>query len=213
MDNKSCVVFDLDDVLIDTESNLDWLFRALRKTLSEYGIKNSEENISKIHSKNLHGFYKACRELNVEPEEFWQTRNNYYVKEKIKAIKNREISTFTDVDSILDLKDRYKLAILSDSPQEIVELFVEEFGFEDLFECIIGRGSSLEDLKKLKPSYHPFNRLMKNMHCKKLFYVGHSKRDRQFAENNGLKFILLDRRNNNRGFDSLNKVVDYLLTL
>jgi|GEM_PF-6368617 len=41
MEDTNGVAFDLDDVLLDTESNLDWLYRALRKTLADYGINSS----------------------------------------------------------------------------------------------------------------------------------------------------------------------------
>jgi FMN phosphatase YigB (HAD superfamily) len=38
MEDMKGVAFDLDDVLLDRESNLDWLYRVFRKTLADYGI-------------------------------------------------------------------------------------------------------------------------------------------------------------------------------
>ena len=58
MRDRKGVAFDLDDVLLDTESNLDWLNIAFRKTLAEYGINSSQENLQKIRSENLHRFDK-----------------------------------------------------------------------------------------------------------------------------------------------------------
>ena len=70
MEDTKGVAFDLDDVLLDTESNLDWLYIAFRKTLAEYGINSSQENLQKIHSKNLHRFDKISKELEIRSEEF-----------------------------------------------------------------------------------------------------------------------------------------------
>ena len=211
MENIEGVAFDLDDVLLDTESNLDWLYRAFRKTLAEYGINSSQENLQKIHSKNLHRFDRVSKELGIRSEELWETRNRNYIKEKIKAMKNREISPFPDIDSLYKLKETYGLTIVSDSPQEIVDFFIKEFNYEDLFDFGIGRGSKLEDLKKLKPTAYPLERLMEIVKYDKLIYVGDSEKDREFAKKTGLKFIFLSRKEN-EGFNSLNTVVDYLLS-
>ena len=56
MGNAKGVAFDLDDVLLDTESNLDWLYRSFWRTLAEHGITSSLENLQLIHSKNLYRF-------------------------------------------------------------------------------------------------------------------------------------------------------------
>ncbi len=56
MKNNYGVVFDLDGVLLDSESDLTWLYEALKKTLEYLEIETSEENLSKIHSKNVHRF-------------------------------------------------------------------------------------------------------------------------------------------------------------
>jgi len=211
MEDTKGVAFDLDDVLLDTESNLDWLYRAFRKTLAEYGINSSQENLQKIHSKNLHRFDRVSEELGIRSEELWETRNKNYIEEKMKAMKNREISPFTDVDYLYKLKEAYGLTIVSDSPQEIVDFFIKEFNYEDLFDFGIGRGSKFEDLKKLKPNSYPLERLREITEYDKLIYVGDSKKDREFAKNTGLKFIFLSRKED-EGFNSLNKVVDYLLS-
>lgn len=212
MKNQSVVVFDLDDVLLDTESNLEWLNRAFRKTLKEHDIEVTDENLQKIHSRNLNRFSKICEEFGIQKDVFWNTRNKYYIEEKINAMRFGELVPFPDVKSLYKIKGKYDLAIVSDSPQEIVEFFVREFGCEDLFECIVGRGNRYKDLQKLKPSYFPFYKLMENIQCEKLFYVGDSKKDRDFAKNNKMEFIFLSR-NKEDGFDSLDKVVYYLLSL
>jgi len=211
MKDAEGISFDLDDVLIDTESNLDWLYRAFRKTLAEYGIDSSQENLQKFHSKNLHMFDMVSKEFGIKSEELWETRNGNYIKEKIKAMKNGELIPFPDVNSLYKLKGSYGLTIVSDSPQEVVEFFIREFNYEDLFDFGIGRGSKLEDLKKLKPAAYSLNRLKKIIQYDKIIYVGDSEKDREFAENTGMEFILL-LREEDKGFNSLDAIVDYLLS-
>lgn len=211
MKDAEGISFDLDDVLIDTESNLNWLHKSFKKTLAEYGIDSSQENLQKFHSKNLHRFDMVSKEFGVKPEELWETRNGNYIKEKIKAMKNRELIPFPDVNSLYKLKGSYGLTIVSDSPQEVVEFFIGEFNYEDLFDFGIGRGSKFEDLKKLKPAAHPFKKLKGIIQYDKIIYVGDSEKDREFAENTGMEFILLSRAED-KGFNSLDAIVDYLLS-
>ena len=212
MEDTKGVAFDLDDVLLDTKSNLDWLYRAFKKTLTNYGIDSSEENLQKIYLKNMHRFDRISKELGMRSEELWETRNKNYIEEKMKAMKNREIIPFPDIDSLYKLKETYDLTIMSDSPQEIVDFFIKEFNYEDLFNFGIGRGSKLEDLKKLKPTAYPLDRLREIIEYDKLIYIGDSEKDREFAENTGIEFIFLSRQEDGE-FNSLNKVVDYLLSV
>jgi phosphoglycolate phosphatase len=212
MDYKYGAVFDLDGVLLDSESNLKWLQKALRKTLEQYGIEPSEENIRKIHPRNVNRFDRIKDTWGIQLKKLWATRNRNYIQEKRWAMKNRMIIPFPDVESLYQLKTKYRLGIISNSPQEIVDLFVTEFHYTDLFEYGIGRGSKLEDLKNMKPSPYFFELLRDKIPEEKLFYVGDSGNDRGFAENTGMEFILLSRnKGNTEGFTSLRVIVEYLM--
>ena len=212
MKNSYGAVFDLDGVLLDSESDLTWLYAALEKTLENLGIESSEENLMKIHSKNVHRFNEMSIELDVKAEDLWETRNREYIEEKTRAMKNRMIKPFSDVDCLYKLKGRYGLSILSNSPQEIVDLFIEEFNYADLFDCGIGRGANLVDLKKIKPNSHLLERLKERIQYEKLIYIGDNENDRKFAKNTRMKFVFLSREGAKREeFDTLDKIVKYLL--
>ena len=213
MKNSYGAVFDLDGVLLDSESDLTWLYTALEKTLKHLGMESSEENLMKIHSKNVHRFNAMSIELGVEAEDLWETRNREYIEEKIRAMKNGMIKPFSDVDCLYELKGKYGLSIISNSPQEIVDLFIEEFNYEDLFDCGIGRGASLVDLKKIKPNSHLLERLKERIQEKKLIYIGDSENDRKFAKNTGMEFMFLSRKGaKGEEFDTLDTIVKCLLT-
>jgi len=212
MKNSYGAVFDLDGVLLDSESDLTWLYASLEKTLEHFGIESSEENLTKIHSKNVHRFKEMSTELDVKAEDLWETRNREYIEEKIRAMKNGKIKPFSDVDCLYELKGRYGLSIVSNSPQAIVDLFIEEFNYADLFDCGIGRGTSLVDLKKIKPNSHLLERLKERIQEEKLIYIGDSENDRKFAKNTGMRFMFLSRKEAKRDeFDTLDKIVKCLL--
>ncbi len=212
MKNSYGAVFDLDGVLLDSESDLTWLYTALEKTLEHLGIESSEENLMKIHSKNVHRFNEISIELGIEAEDLWETRNREYIEEKIMAMKNGMIKPFSDVDCLYELKGRYGLSIVSNSPQEIVDLFIEEFNYEDLFDCGIGRGASLVDLKKIKPNSYLLERLKERIQEENLIYIGNSENDRKFSKNTGMEFMFLSRGGAKREeFDTLDKIVKCLL--
>jgi len=214
MKNSYWAVFDLDGVLLDSESNLTWLYTALEKTLKHLGIESSEENLMKIHSKNVHRFNEMSIELDVKAEDLWETRNREYIEEKIRAMKNRTIKPFSDADCLYKLKGKYGLSIVSNSPQEIVDFFIEEFDYTDLFDCGIGRGGNFIDLKKIKPNSHLLERLKKRIQDGKLIYIGDSENDRDFAKNTGMDFVFLSREGAKKEeFDTLDKIVKYLLDL
>ena len=214
MKNSYGAVFDLDGVLLDSESDLTWLYTALEKTLKHLGIEASEENLMKIHSKNVHRFNEMSIELDVKAEDLWETRNREYIKKKIRAMKNRTIKPFSDVDCLYKLKGKYGLSIVSNSPQEIVDFFIEEFNYTDLFDCGIGRGGNLIDLKKIKPNSHLLERLKKRIQNEKLIYIGDSENDRDFAKNTGMWFVFLSREGAKREeFNTLDKIVKYLLNI
>lgn len=75
MENMKGVIFGFDDVLLDTESNLDWLYRIFWKSLAEFGIISSPENLQKIYSKNLHSFDRLTERLEIHSEDLWETSN------------------------------------------------------------------------------------------------------------------------------------------
>jgi phosphoglycolate phosphatase len=216
MKNLHVLLFDLDGVLLDSESNLEWLDKALIKTLHQINLPDTEENVMKIHSQNIKNFPMICKEFNKNPEEFWKIRNNNYIEEKNKAMRDRSIKAFDDVKDLYQLKGKYVMDILSNSPQEVVDLFVSLNKFDDLFEELIGRGRSFHDLLRIKPHPYLFEQFMKKRSYLKsgsVIYVGDQESDRRFAEETCMKFYYLLRdQNEKNSFSSITQIVNHLLS-
>ncbi len=212
METEKAAVFDLDGVLLNSENNLDWLTIALKKTLKKFNIYPSEENIGKIHSKNVHNFHKISKEFSLPLEEFWHARNRNYINAKIAAMKKRKITPYADVDSLKSLKEKFKLGIISNSPQEVVNYFLKEFGYSNLFDIAIGRGGNISDLKYMKPHTFLFSKLKQHFENTKIYYIGDTENDRLFAKKTGMEFLHLSRDdyNSKEVFSNLYQIVEYL---
>ncbi|MFW6104742.1 MAG: HAD family hydrolase [Candidatus Bipolaricaulota bacterium] len=207
--NKDKVVFDLDGVLLDSETNLDWLDRALCNALDELGIPVTQENVEKLYPGELRDFEKAVKEFSIPPDRVWKVRDKYYVKEKLEMITSGKLRPYPDVKSLHKLKDEYSLGIISNSPAEVVDQFVRKYELNSLFQAWVGRGSELADLANIKPATHLFKKLKREMGEGGYLYVGDREVDKEFAENAGISFLYLRREGN--GFKSLNDLVEHLL--
>lgn len=207
-DTTSKIVFDLDGVLLNSEENLEWLNRALKKTLSAHNLKITEKNIEKLYPGKLRNFKKVVRDFGIDPKKLWKTRNTNYTQEKIRAMKNRDIGPYQDVPALYRLK-AYELYIISNSPQEVVDAFVEEFDYWNLFTAWVGRSSKLSDLNRIKPHPYLFEKLKQRIGkgASNFFYVGDRDVDRQFAKKVRMRFLHLKRKGSN--LQNLKQVVEY----
>ena len=201
------VVFDMDGVLLDSERNQDWLNIAIIKTLDYFHLPLTIENINSLYPRNIRRLDKVSRQLDVPADKLWVTRNMFYNGEKIAAIKNRLITPFQDVDILYRLKEVYELDIISNSPQDVVDIFISEFNYDDLFTYAIGRSVRYEELK---PNPTLFQKLIRMTSKKEFYYVGDRPSDKIFAENTGMHFLFLNRMDDD-GFNSLQDIVDFLL--
>jgi phosphoglycolate phosphatase len=206
---KKNVLFDLDGVLLDSESDLEWLNRALKDALEDLGVPTTEANLKKLYPGGLDEFEESVNDFPGTPDEIWRVRDKYYVAKKVSMIEKGKLEPFSDVSYIEKLKPEYSLGVISNSPKEVVDLFLKNYDLSGIFEDWVGRGSRLEDLKRIKPDPYLFGEIKRNMGEGQYWYVGDRESDAEFAENAGIDFLRLTRNEN--GFHGLKEVVDYLL--
>jgi phosphoglycolate phosphatase len=211
--NESCAaIFDLDGVLLDSESDLSWLQTASEKTLAHFNI-DIEEYADLLYSKHVPNFLEVSKRMGINPIELWPVRNRIYTEEKLKAMKERIITPFSDMASLYDLQPFFELGIVSNSPQSVVDYFIQGYGYEDLFQFGIGRGDGLEDIQRMKPHPFLFSKIKTRINAACIFYIGDTDTDRLFAERTGMSYLPLDRTiGTPMSYSTLDQIVDFLLT-
>jgi phosphoglycolate phosphatase len=208
--NTLCL-FDLDGVLLDSETNISWLETSIKKTLNHFKIPITNINLKKFYIKNIQQFKQSCLNLGIDPDVFWPIRNNYYIDEKIKAMQQGLIKPFSDIKEIYHIKNQFQLGIISNSPQIIVDSFVDIFNFSDLFSINIGRGDTIWDIEHLKPDPYLYELVKTHTNADKIIYVGDRESDREFAIKTDMSYFHLDRFNNpSNGFNNLAEIIQTL---
>ena len=208
---KPVLFCDLDGVLLDSESNLIWLIRSIKKTLSHFHIPLTDEHLANLHFQNIGAFKEVSKQLCIDPNVLWPIRNQYYTKEKLTAMKQRIINPFSDINVLYQLKNDFRLGIISNSPQSVVDFFVSEYGFTDLFSINIGRGSTMWDIEHLKPDIYLFTKAKSLIDTDQLFYIGDRETDRIFAQKAGMRYYHLNReKQQENSYSSLKEIVSVL---
>lgn len=187
------VVFDLDGVLLDSESDRSWLDRALDATLEELGVEGREEHRQLLYPANLTTIEDAATRFGVSATELWATRDAHYTREKVNALRSGEIGPFPDIEVVRDLAAEYPLSIISNSPGRVIEVFLEASGLKSAFEHRIGRGRDLQAVGHLKPDTHFYELLERRAGMRDFVYVGDTESDATFAARTGMTYVHLDR--------------------
>ena len=214
MSNTPLLLFDLDGVLLDSESDVSWLERSIQKTLAHFHIPFTDENMSHLHFENVEKFREISKNLGIDQEVLWPIRNKYYTDEKLYAMKQRIIKPFQDVPLIYQLKDNFIFGIISNSPQIIVDFFVSEFCYSDLFSINIGRGNTIWDIEHLKPDLFLFTKIKRQIDTIEFLYVCDRESDREFAKRANMKYYHLNREFKESGsFSNFSELVTFLLHL
>lgn len=211
------VVFDLDGVLLDSESDLAWLDRALGATVSELGLPDTAAARDRLSPWNLDDFEAAAAAFGVDAETLWAVRNRHYTREKVAAIERGEIGPFPDASAVDSLAATREIHVLSNSPTEVVEAYVDAAGHGSSVGARVGRGAEFDALDRLKPARHPFERLVERTGVydpEEYVYVGDTATDGEFARRVGMAFVRVARDGSADGearvVDSLDDLQEHL---
>lgn len=196
------LVFDLDGVLLDSESDLSWLDRALDAAIAELDLPDNDAVRGALYPPTVEGFHALADRYGHDPDRLWTVRNDHYVREKLAAIESGELQPFDDVPVIGELPAEYDRHILSNSPAVVVTSFVAMYDYEDWFDIRLGRDEEFASVSRLKPDPYLYERLDDQLTDRRTrVYIGDTESDRAFAEATGMRFVHLTR--DSSGVDSL----------
>lgn len=173
------ICFDLDGTLLDTINDMGF---AMNKVLERYNLKtNSKEDyisyigngVKKLVERSIHG----------KMEYFDRVYNEY--QEEYKKNQTNKTTSFVDIDTLIKLKERHKLSVISNKADSDVKRIIN-FYFKDVFDYVAGN----EENVLHKPNREPFDLMVERLNLnEEVIYVGDSIVDYEFAKNCNIRFI------------------------
>ena len=189
------VLFDFWGTLVEngTYSPLRQTYNILRARMrfSEFVIKTESVLMTKPYEDQASAFTAVCKEFNIEPKPF--------IIDKLIGIWNKNkllAQLYPDTIKVLEelKKAKYKLAIVTNCPNNSVEPVIEKFGLGKYFDAVLMSWET----GYLKTDKELFALAMAKLKVKKkedVLMVGDSiPTDIEGAKNAGINAILVDRK-------------------
>lgn len=204
--------FDMDGVILDSDdlSQGNWFMELFNQTLREFGIPETEENARLLYIKNLRNNAGAiCRKFGIDnAEELWNRRDANYIAGKLAALEAGKIPLYRDVAALEELAadPNYRIGIVSNSPQIVVDRVVAYFSLDRIFDTWIGRGTTLSDIQFAKPAPNLLERLKAILGVAHGYYIGDQPEDAQAACAASLVPIIITRNGNGGDIKSLTEL-------
>ncbi|MBD3304616.1 HAD-IA family hydrolase [Candidatus Woesearchaeota archaeon] len=188
------VLFDFWGTLVEngTYSPLRQTYNILRVRMkfSDFVIKTEEVLMTKPYEDQKTAFTEVCKAFNIEPKPF--------IIDKLIGVwnKNKLLAKLypETIDVLEDLKKKkYKLAIISNCPNNSVEPVIEKFGLGKYFDAVMLSWQT----GHLKTDTELFEETLKKLKAKKedTLMVGDSiPTDIEGAKKAGVNAILVDRK-------------------
>lgn len=134
------LIFDLDGTLVEITDYIPTFHKLVLKACRTCGGKN---NLTLDMHKEIYKPLKLSleesnnhlkKDWGVEPKRFWRELFKLDLVERRKAIENGILKCFDDISVIRELRKKYKIGLLSITPEEIAELELDSFGISNLFD-------------------------------------------------------------------------------
>ena len=184
MNNKKCVIFDLDGTLLYT---LEDLKNSVNFALDKSGFKErSLDEVRQFVGNGIENLMKKSVPDNITEEEFKACFENFKGHYKIHSEDNtKEYNGITELLKILKCKG-FLLAVVSNKADFAVNTLCKKY-FPDLLDCAFGEREGI----KRKPCPDSVNEVVKILKVKKenCYYVGDSEVDVKTAHNAEIECI------------------------
>lgn len=138
------VIFDMDDVLVDTE---DVDHEVALRVCSELGITlTSEEEESRLGIKTNEFYEKLSQSRSIPLNVSETVAKHFEMYEKILSTELKILPGATTLPPLL-VSEGYKLALVSGSTKKQIEIILSQLGLKDIFKIVI----AAEDVTRGKP--------------------------------------------------------------
>jgi len=194
------VIFDLDGVLLDSMESEEWKYEATRKALNELDVDTDGLDRSVLDSVLGDGGYeecvKVCKELGVDPQRAWSLVAEKTSRARMEQIEENDFGLVDGTHEVLEelRQEKVKLGVVSNAPDQAVELVIDHFDLRSYFNFFRGV-TSFEDLKDRKP--HPNHLQIAKFQLKRepFLYIGDHESDINAATNADMDSIWIHPKN------------------
>jgi HAD superfamily hydrolase (TIGR01549 family) len=193
------VIFDLDGVILDSMESEEWKYDATREALNELGVSEDLDRESLDAVLGDQGYeecVRVCGEIGVDPRKAWSLVAEKTSQARMEMIEENGFGLVDGAEELLqELKEnQIKLGVISNAPDQAVEMVVDHFGLRSYFKFFRGV-QSFEDLKARKP--HPNHLELAKFQLKRdpYIYIGDHESDVQAATNAGMDSVWVHPEN------------------
>lgn len=195
--DDSPLIFDMDGVLIEgfgTPASIH--SAALDDVIDEYGL-SPERDLYRTLDEYAYtdAFADACRELGVDPIDFYAAREQRSAVRSIEHLRAGSRTLCPDVDALEALAERHDLALVSNNYDPTVAFVVDHFRL-DYFEFERGRDLGVEGFSRRKPDPYYLQEALDHLEVSDAIYVGDRETDVRAAARAGLDSIYIRRDHN-----------------
>lgn len=195
-DSYDAVLFDMDGVLLQGPATPASVYaNAADDAIAEFGLDLPEGERQILRKYNFdEQFADRCRELDVDPDRFWQTRERFASERANERLDAGRREPYSDTSIVTELP--IPLGIVSNNRHRTVE-FVANSLFSGQFDVAIGREPTPEGFHRRKPESYYLERAVGELDIERALYVGDRGSDLEAARAAGLDGVFV-RRDHNR---------------
>jgi len=194
----NAVVFDMDGVLLDSMSEDEWKWNAVRKVIRSKGVdadsldKNTLGAI--MGDQGYKKCIKACDNLGLSPKKVWTEVAQETTLKRRQKISDGDITLFDGARNLIgDLhQEDIKMGIISNAPEDAVQATIEEFDLKKYVHFYMGV-RSFEDLQARKPNPNHLEIAKIEIKRSPILYIGDAESDVIAANRADMKSAWLKR--------------------
>lgn len=194
------VVFDMDGVLLDSMSDDEWKWDAVKKVIRSKGV--DADSLDKqtlgaiLGDQGYKECIKACNNIGLSPKKVWTEVAQETTLKRREKISSGDITLYDGVKEILEElhKADIKMGVISNAPEDAVEATIDEFDLKPLMHFYMGV-RSFEDLQARKPNPNHLEIAKIEIKRSPMVYIGDTESDVIAANRANLKSAWINRTN------------------
>ncbi len=193
------LVLDMDGVVLNYEGDgFKWKYDAVREALREEGIEVEELTRGTmdafIGDQGVDALVEVCNDYGLEAAEVWNRVAEKTTFARLDRIREGVFTLYPEVGAVLDelRAHEVQLGLISNAPEDAVEMTVKYFGLRDHFKFFRGI-TDFEDLSDRKP--HPDHLEFAKAELKRepYLYAGDAESDLIAARRAGMDSVWVKR--------------------